>query len=289
MRARAAIVCMVLAAMMWPAGAAAGGGWDSLTFREDHYLVGEVATTTERFFAGELEGAGPLDGRAYYAYLLPQSAAEFGFGMIDAPTIPEGSIRLGVLETTASVYVARYDGMYAQASLTFTVPDVPTGDYAIGFCDDPCEHGYIGWLSFARIRIVHTEQEGVLLAELDRQELEAWKVRHDLRKTEREVDGLQAELGEARSDLRFERIDAVTPSERIVAAPAAERDFSPLGSAWWLALVGVVAAFGGGLALGARRRRVRDAFLVPDTVPYDLEHLEPAGPDGADELLSRRG
>jgi hypothetical protein len=24
-------------------------------------------------------------------------------------------------------------------------------------------------------------------------------------------------------------------------------------------------------------------------VPYDLEHLEPAGPDGADELLSRRG
>lgn len=105
-------------------------------------------------------GAGPLDGRAYYAYLLPQSATQAGFGMIDAPTIPEGSIRLGVLVISAPFDPKRYEGQYARASLTFTVPDVPTGDYAIGFCDDPCQHGYVGWLAWGSIRIVHTARGG---------------------------------------------------------------------------------------------------------------------------------
>jgi hypothetical protein len=121
-------------------------------------LAGEV--TTDVFFAG-LEG--PARRPAYYAYLLPQRATQAGFGMIDPPTIPEGSIRLGTLGISAPLEPKRYDGVYARASLTFTVPDVATGDYAIGFCDDPCEHGYVGWL-MGSIRIVHTEQEGELLA-----------------------------------------------------------------------------------------------------------------------------
>jgi hypothetical protein len=273
MRARAVIVAAtIVASAVWPAGEASAGGWDSLEFRRDHYLVGEVASTTERFYAGALEGAGPIDGRTYYAYLLPQSVAEDGFGMIDAPTIPEGSIRLGVLGISGPVYVARYDGLYGRASLTFTVPDVPTGDYAIGFCDDPCEHGYVGWLSFARIRIVHTEQEAVLLAELDRQELEGWKVRYDLRKTEREVKGMHAELHQARSDLRLERASAVTPSERIVAVPTAAGRGS--AGSWGWVLAGLVAGLAVGLLLGRRGRGRPPEAAVPDTVPEDLERLE---------------
>lgn len=270
---RPVVLAIVALAMLWPTPAQAGG-WDSLHFRRDHYLVGEVAATTDVFFAGELRGAGPLDGRAYYAYLLPQSATQARFGMIDAPTIPEGSIRLGVLEISAPFDPKRYEGQYARASLTFAVPDVPTGDYAIGFCDDPCQHGYVGWLAWGSIRIVHTAREGELLAALDRQELEAWKVRHDLRRAEHEMEDLRAELDEVRSDLRFERMNAVTPSERIVTVPTGERDAAGFGFAWWLALLGVTAAFGAGLAIGARRRGDQAAIVVPDTVPDDLEHLE---------------
>jgi hypothetical protein len=280
MRVRLPVAPVIVAlAMLWPTPAQAGG-WDSLNFRRDHYLVGEVAATIDMFYAGELRGAGPLDGRAYYAYLLPQSAPSVtrsGFGMIYAPTIPEGSIRLGTLEISAPFDPKRYEGPYARASLMFTVPDVSTGDYAIGFCDDPCEHGYVGWLAWGSIRIVHTQQEGRLLAELDRDELEAWKVRQDLRRAGQQTEDLQAELEEARSDLRSERMEAVTPSERIVTVPAAERDGAGIGFAWWLALLGMTAAFGAGLVLGARRRMRRDPpFVVPDTVPDDLVESEPA-------------
>ena len=265
------LATILILAMLWP-GTASAGGWDALTFR--HYeLVGARVATTDLFFAGELAGAGPLDGRAYYAYLLPRSATQSGFGMIDPPTIPEGSIRLGALEVSGPFVPEGYEGMYGRASLTFTVPDVPTGDYAIGFCDDPCEHGNVGWLAWGSIRIVHTESEGKLLAALDLEEREAWKTRYELRRTERDMESLEAELDEVRADLRLERMSADTPSERTVALPAAQPDEGGFGAGWWLALAGVAVGLGAGLALGVRRRRPR-VDVVPDTVPNDLERLE---------------
>jgi len=276
MRVRRCIpLAVLIPALLWSVPAHAGG-WDSLNFRRDHYLVGSVASTVDLFFAGELEGSGPIDGRVYYAYLLPRSASRSGFGMIDPPAIPEGSTRLGALEISAPFEPKRYDGLYARASLTFTVPDVPTGDYAIGFCDDPCEHGYVGWLAWGSIRIVHTQQEGRLLAELDRLEGQGWKVRHALRRAEHRMEDVQTELDEALSDLRIERVHAVTPSERIVTVPGAGRDGVTSDVAWWLVLFGVAVVFGTGVALGAHRRRSPRAFVVPDTVPDDLFEHEPA-------------
>jgi hypothetical protein len=276
MRARRplGLATILVLAMLWPTQASAGG-YDALHFRRDHYLVGEVAATTDVFLAGELEDAGPLDGRAYYAYLLPQSATQSGFGMIDAPTIPEGSILLGALQVSAPFEPKGYSGTYARASLTFTVPDVPTGDYAIGFCDDPCEHGFVGWLAWGSIRIVHTEREGEMLANLDRQQVEEWRLRQDLRRSVRDAEDLAIELGEAKAALRLERLDATTPSERVVAVPTAAED-DGAGFAWWQTLLGAAIGLGAGLWLG-RRRRVRDTFVVPDTVPEDLDRLESVG------------
>jgi hypothetical protein len=268
-------LAIIAVSMLWPAPASAGG-WDALHFRRDHYLAGEVVTTTDAFFAGELEGAGPLDGRAYYAYLLPQRATQAGFGMIDPPTIPEGSIGLGALEISAPFEPKRYDGPYARASLTFTVPDVPTGDYAIGFCDDPCEHGYVGWLAWGSIRIVHTEQEGELLAALDRQQVEEWRLRHDLRRAARDAGDLATELDEAKAALQLERLEA-TASSRPIVAVQAKAEHDEAGFAWWQTLLGVAIGSGAGLWLG-RRRRLRDTVVVPETVPEDhLERLERVG------------
>lgn len=264
----AATVAVLVVAFTAPASA---GGWDSLTFPRDHYLVGQVASTTDVFFAGELEGSGSIDGSTYYAYLLPQRASQSGFGMIDAPTIPEGAIRLGELEISGPLERERYVGRYARASLTFTVPDVATGDYAIGFCDDPCEHGYVGWLAWGRIRIVHTEAEGRLLAALDSETTRFYRVRHELGRAEHRAEDLATELDEVNAELRTERRDATTPPERIVTIAAEDGDRNEV---WPIAAltVGVALGLAAGVTVGRRRRT--PAFVVPDTIPDDFEQRE---------------
>jgi hypothetical protein len=275
MRARPghyALASTVVALAIFSPAPAAAGGWDSLSFPRDHYLVGQVATTTDVFYAGELEAAGPIDGRAYYAYLLPRRAAESGFAMIDPPTIPEGAIRLGVLEISEPFEPERYVGRYARATLTFTVPEVPTGDYAIGFCDDPCEHGYVGWLAWGRIRIVQTEVEGRLLAALDREQIREYRMRHDLRQATRNAEELRAELAESSTSLRLEpREDATTPPERIVTVPAEDIERN-VALPFAFLVVGALLGLTAGVTIARRHRG--PAFVIPDTIPDDLELRE---------------
>jgi hypothetical protein len=253
---------------------ATAGGWDGLDFPRDHYLVGgPPASTTGSFYVGELEGSGPIDGRTYYAYLLPRKATESGFGMIDPPDIPEGAIRLGTLEITGPIEIERYAGPYARGSLSFTIPDVPTGDYAIGFCDDPCVHGTVGWLASGRIRIVHTEAEGRFLSQLDRQEIRSYRMRSDLRQATRRLEDLTTEIDDVRAELRLERADATTPSERTVTVQAKA---DGRGAMWLIAALFVGLVVGAAAGVATARRRRASAFVMPDTIPEDLETRPPA-------------
>jgi hypothetical protein len=253
---------------------ATAGGWDGLDFPKDHYLVGgPPASTTGSFYVGELEGSGPIDGRTYFAYLLPRKATESGFGMIDPPEIPEGAIRLGTLEITGPIEIERYVGPYARASLAFTIPDVPTGDYAIGFCDDPCVHGTVGWLAWGRIRIVHTEAEGRFLSQLDRQEIRSYRMRSDLRQATRGLEDLTTEIDDVRAKLRLERADATTPSERTITVQAKG---DRRGAMWLIAALFVGLVVGAAAGVATARRRRAPAFVVPDTIPEDLDTRAPA-------------
>jgi hypothetical protein len=262
-------------ALLLPAAPAEGGGWDSLNFPRRQYLVGEVASVRSRFFAGELEGSGPLDGRTYHAYLLTRSRGEM-FGMIDAPTIPRGAVDLGAVGVSGPIVA---DGFRSGvASLSFTVPDVPSGTYAIGFCDVPCTYSTIGWLAWGQIRIVHTPYEGTLLHRLDRDLMHDYRVRMDLRRAERDVEGLREELTDVRDELRALRsgaVEATTPTELRSAAPVA-RTAGPSESSvtWWIAALACVLGLLAGAAIGRRRRE--PAIVVPDTVPDDLVEREPA-------------
>jgi hypothetical protein len=267
------LALMLVALCLAVPAPASAGGWDSLEFPKDHYLVGGPASTTGSFYVGELEGAGPIDGRAYYAYLLPRKATQSGFGMIDPPEIPEGAIRLGTLEITGPIKIERYVGPYARGSLEFTIPHVPTGDYAIGFCDDPCVHGTVGWLAWGRIRIVHTEAEGRFLSQLDRQEIRSYRMRSDLRQATRRLEDLTTEIDDVRAMLHLERADATTPSERTLTVQAKD---DGRGAMWLIAgfIVGLVVGAAAGVAT-ARRRRA-PAYVVPDTIPEDLDMRAPA-------------
>jgi hypothetical protein len=276
MRVRRLLPIAFPALLLLPPASAGAGGWDSLDFPERQYLVGEVASVRSQFFAGALEGSGPLDGRTYHAYLLPRSRDEL-FGMIDAPTIPPGAIRLGALDVSGPVVAA--DGYpYAVAALSFTVPDVPSGTYAIGFCDDPCTYSTIGWLAWGRIRIVHTRYEGVLLRRLDRDLMQDYRLRTVARRAERASEEAAGELDRVRAELlalRQGTVEATTPMElRVTTSATPNATPSESSVTWWIALLGCLLGLAAGVAIG--RRRLSPRVVVPDTVPDDLDEREPA-------------
>jgi hypothetical protein len=257
-----------------PATAATAGGWDSLHFPDDHYLVGEVASTTQLFYAARLKGMGELDGGPYYAYLLPPGDTNsMGLGMIDPPNIPRGALRLGAIDVSGPFHRAGYGGPYGRASLRFTVPDVPTGRYSIGFCDDPCRHGYIGWMAWASITIVHTEDEARLLAALDRRAGEMRQLRSKLRRSERLGGELEDQISSLGAEVRERTMSLRAVGARLTAARARRPGSRPVVTWWQVALLPVALVIAGVVV----RRRRRPDVVVPDAVPDDLIERDHAG------------
>lgn len=268
MRLRRAVPAIILLVVSIPAAPAAAGGWDSLTFPKRHYVVGEVASARTAFFAGALEGSGNLSGGPYHAYLLPETRNEGG-GMIDPPTIPPDAIELGTLEISSPYHEPRV-GRYARASLSFVVPDVPTGFYAISFCDDPCVHSSVRWLGLGLISIVHTSYEAVLLDRVAHERTVADRLEVVLRRSERKAEDLRARLDALVQRLRDERAEATTPIEIAGIRPVLRTALVDGPSVtWWIALLALVSGLGAGVAIA--RRRPEPAFVVPDTVPEELE------------------
>jgi hypothetical protein len=258
------IVALASLLAIVPVTASNAGGWDSLSFPQDHYLVGHVASTTQMFYAARLNGAGELDGGPYYAYLLPLGDKNaMGLGMIDPPNVPAGAIQLGMLQVSGPFDKPGYKGPYGRASLTFTVPDVPTGRYSIGFCDDPCRHGYVGWLAWASITIVHTEEEGRLLASLDRRFMKILHLRGDLRKAEAVTAKFEDRVASLGADLRERTMALRAAGARQAAPPSQPGDSRPLISWWAVALLAVALV----TAVVIAWRRGRPSVRVPNTVP----------------------
>jgi hypothetical protein len=233
---------------------ASAGGWDSLTFPRDHYLVGQVAHVRQQFFAGELEGTGALTEGPYYAYLLPQRGWR-SFEMIEPPIIPAGSVRLGVLEIEGTIVRDGY--RYGIASLEFMVPDVPWGRHSIGFCDDPCTHSTVGWLAFGAITIVHTAFEAALLGRIDGQRTTRWTLRNEARKAVRTSNSLRATLGRTQAALREARpaTESAVGGSIPVPVPAGPERGGP--TLWWPALPAALFGVAAGVLIGRRSRRTK--------------------------------
>jgi len=115
------------------APAASAGGWDSLEPQHDHYLPGQTAVLRGAFTVNRLKGTGRIEDGPYYAYLLAGSSL---YGMIDPPRIPNGAIRLGVVRF-GPVTEGDAGYRYSKGSVTFTVPDVASANYASASATTP--------------------------------------------------------------------------------------------------------------------------------------------------------
>jgi hypothetical protein len=256
-RTRTAIMLTATTVLLLaPTTSARAGGWTSLQPERRDYLPGEQAELAARF-SSRIDYGGSVDQGPYVAWLLRGAS----YGLIDPPRIPEGAIRLGVLQLKQPAPHSKW--LDASARLSFTVPNLPSGDYGIGICNEPCGQSGVGDLNGGRIRIVHTPLEGQLMSRVEGLETEARKARYQLRKSERRLEKVQSALqASTREQGLTDRVaELETQLQAVRARPTTIS--RPLLRGWAvIVLAGLVVAFVLGSALRRRRRVKPRAQLV---------------------------
>ncbi|MGH2637634.1 MAG: hypothetical protein ACRDHU_16005, partial [Actinomycetota bacterium] len=263
MRARRLLPLLIVGAILAPAPAYAGGSWLEPDRRA--YVPGDAAT-----FRGSFSLSGSLEGRIadgpYVAYLLEAGR------WLRPGGIPAGAIRLGELR------IVRSNGPHpTRAVVSFEVPDVPTGWYHLGYCNQPCTVDGIGDLVGGdRFVVAPTRAEGLAIVRVDGLAGRVAAVRHRVvARTRQERTRLEQALEGRTRQLQAAQTEVVALRTALRETGPVIEPLVPSGPSvtWWIALLAGLAGLGAGLALG--RRRSDPMFVVPDTVPDDLEDRTP--------------
>jgi hypothetical protein len=254
----------LVALLVLPAPQAnAGGSWMEPGRRG--YGVGETATFRGSFsMSGSLEGT--LSDGPYVAYLAPIQI----YDVDHARAVRLGEIRM--------VRGGRW-GMIARVS--FTVPDVPTGRYHLTYCNEPCTVDGIGDLvGGGSFFVAPTRDEALLRSRVERLTWRVANARQEGRAKERRAsERLERSLAESTRELEAARARIATLERGLAElgsepAPAAQPQ-APLVPGWALVVV-ALAATAGLVAVVLGRRRRGAMWIVPDTIPDELEEREPA-------------
>lgn len=267
-------VLAALIALVPASSADAGGNW--LGFRrEDPSPAGKKLGTWAVLHVGQqvvaytgiyvmnadrrdmLQDKGP-----YYAWLSA------GDGYLDDANLPPDAIRLAPFEIgwTAS------NG--APVAAHFTVPSVPSGEYEVLVCNDPCTLSGFGEYVQGWITIVQSPAERRLFERSRERKWEMRELSHEVRRLQGDVVGLEGELEAANAELRARDLRARAAESRAAALESeATSAPAPLVPGWSVALLAaaIVAS-----AIVVRRRREPE-LVVPDTVPDDLLERDRAG------------
>lgn len=242
------VVGPVLAVVIAVPGGASANGGAYIGLDRTHYLPGETAVAEAYVYIPERK-QDVLERGPFYAFLVPN-----GIRLAEGKPIPDGVIRVG----TFAVQEGRRDSFELEARLT--VPDLPGDYYTVALCNDPCTLTGFGEPLSGTISVVETVREGDLLTENSKLTSRTFGLRRDVRKSERRLEELQAQLDLALSE-RSALAEDVTEIEGELAAarsreaPAGTGSSRPLIDGWaaGLAALAVLA-----LALAiVRRRRIR--------------------------------
>jgi hypothetical protein len=254
MRRTAALVGLTFALIaLLPAGGSAGGA-DWFEFDRPYYSPGDSAVARTRVWFASEERARTVTERPFAAYLLA------GDRWLRPPGVPPAAIPLG------TVTFSLPDGTTALATLEFTVPNVPTGDWNVGVCNVPCTAAMIGSLAGSSIRIASSAEMATMLRLQDR--LEAG-LRRAKRSAHRAAKGFRHEVGYVRGETRSLARRVGELEEKLEQATRRSRQTPVTGFPTligWI-LVALTVIFGL-VAFRPRRRGV----LAPD--PPAIERIE---------------
>jgi hypothetical protein len=282
---RRAILILVLAtlAVVLPAQVAgAGGNW--LGFRSEEPVAGkrnlgtwavlhvgqEVVAHTGIYgdqvrVLERLETEGP-----FYAWLSP------GDAYLDDTNLPADAIRL-------APFTIAFDGSNGvPVRARFTVPDVPSGEYEVVVCNDPCTLSGFGEYIQGWITIKQTPLEARLFASNRDRKWEARELSRKIGRLEGDVESLEHELAAAQGEAREASLD-LRATDRTIELLESENEAlrARLAAAergvripvWAIVALGIAIL---GAAFLIRRRRA-PAFEIPDTVPDDLLERDRVG------------
>lgn len=211
-------------------GAASAGGavfeirnddGDRVPRGEQFVQPGQVVTA-HTSFSPHIAGLGGIDDGPYVVYLLP------GSKYVGPGRVPPRAIALGQLE----IVKARFSTV---ARITFTVPSVPTGEYTISVCNDPCTVDGLGDITGGWLRISQTTKEGRLVARLDDVKRERAALNHALEEAGSRAQKLRSRFeaaAQTNEGLRGEVADLV-----LRTAGGAPSQAAPLIEWWAAALV----------------------------------------------------
>lgn len=216
---RATVVAICIAGLfMLTTGFAAADGGAALDFQQEFVPPGETATATTAVWFGKRDVA-RLDRGPYEAYLLPTDH------WIKPPRIPSGAIHVGTIEFTPPLH-----GHKGLATLSFTVPDVPSASYGVYYCNDPCRIAAVGDLTGGWIRIAEDAEESRLLAERERFEWKNSSLEWRLGRARKQIDRLTAESVSASEDATRLAREAENLREQLAIARDRDRgNLDPVG------------------------------------------------------------
>jgi hypothetical protein len=249
---RAAIAVLTLGSIALLPARANAGGVDWFEFDRPNYSPGDSGVARTRVWFATKEAARKATEGRFAAYLVPEGR------WIRPPGVPPAAIPLGPVTFSSP------EGYTAMAALTFTVPEVSTGDWTVNVCNVPCTNEMIGDLLGGTIRVASSATMSTVLRLEDRLKVVREMAGYQERRTERQVHVLRVQLNALRTDVKLldQRLDRRLHSSS--DEPAGVTSFpAPVG---WL-LVGLTILFWL-VAFRPRRRPV----LAP--YPPAIERIE---------------
>jgi hypothetical protein len=233
-----------------PTGAGANGG-SFIGFDQTHYVPGDpgVAITS---VSVPRKKTGLFDRGPFYLFAVPEGRLREG------RPIPDAAIRLGTFT------IEKQRGRTYELRAEFTAPQLGSGYYFMGLCNDPCTIAGFGDPLYGSVSIVATRLEGRLLSKNERLRIRLLGQRAEARKAERRVKWFEGELEtqlafaatqRERTTAEIERLETQLAAARArAAAPSVRVPFDPwvVGAILFVTLVAAILAF--------RRRRMLPAI-----------------------------
>ncbi|HSJ51760.1 MAG TPA: hypothetical protein VLA90_10835, partial [Actinomycetota bacterium] len=188
MRGGARLVVMVTGALLLIPGSAAANGGAYFDLDRTHVTPGERTAVRAYVFVPERKQH-LLEQGPFYVYLLPKGA-----WIREGRPVPDEAIRLGAL----TLEPERRETF--ELELEFNVPEVPSGFYSLGACNDPCTLSGLREPLSGELSIVETPREADLLTRQFKLETRIWRLQRDVRRAERRLERAIMQLAQSQED-----------------------------------------------------------------------------------------